>query len=141
VKAFAWSDSSDPRSRPEAFAGVLRGVPLMTARTTRLDYQWYRPKIAALPLERWALEATSRVTLAPGRYTLRTISDDGIRVWVDGALVIDDWTPHESVVDAVPLAAGDHELRVQYYQVDGWTELRLDILRGAQRAGGSAGPH
>jgi hypothetical protein len=102
---------------------------------------WYRPTIAGVPQAKWALEATSAVTLSPGTYTLRTISDDAVRVWVDGKLAIDDWTPHESTVDAVPLAAGRHELRVEYYQVDGWTELRLDIVRGRQRASGSPGPH
>ena len=141
LRAFAWSDSTDPRTKPAAFADLLKGAPVMTVRARRLDYEWYRPKVAALPLERWALEATSRVTLAPGAYTLRTISDDGIRVWVDGRLAIDDWTPHESAVDVALLSGGSHELRVQYYQVDGWTELRLDIVRGNQRAGGSPGPH
>ena len=72
------------------------------------------------------------MTLGPGLYTLRTISDDAVRVWVDGKLVIDHWTPHESAIDAAPIAAGHHEIRVEYYQVDGWTEFRLDILRGAQ---------
>lgn len=141
LRAFAWADSADPRTKPAAFAALLAGTPLMNARASRLDYEWYRPKVAALPLERWALEATTRVELAAGRYTLRTISDDGIRVWVDGKLVIDDWTAHESAVDVAALSGGSHELRVEYYQVDGWTELRLDILRGAQRAGGSPGPH
>ena len=39
------------------------------------------------------------------------------------------------------VAAGRHELRVQYFQVDGWVELRLDIVRGVQRSTGSPGPH
>ena len=141
VKFFAWSDSSDPRSKSGAFASLLRGTPVATARTPRLDYMWYRPAMSTVPQSKWALEAISSIMLGPGTYTLRTISDDAIRVWVDGSLVIDDWTPHESVVDAVPLSAGRHELRVQYFQVDGWTELRLDIVRGIQRAGGSPGPH
>jgi hypothetical protein len=141
VKVFAWSDSTDPRGKADAFAALLRGAPVQTARSSRLDYMWYRPTIAGVPQAKWALEAASSVTLAPGTYTLRTISDDAVRVWVDGKMVIDDWTPHESVVDAVPITAGRHALRVQYYQVDGWTELRLDIVRGRERASGSPGPH
>ena len=141
VKFFAWGDSTDPRGKTGGFVALLRGAPVTTARASRLDYMWYRPTIAGVPQAKWALEATSAVTLSPGTYTLRTISDDAVRVWVDGKLAIDDWTPHESTVDAVPLAAGRHELRVEYYQVDGWTELRLDIVRGRQRASGSPGPH
>src|SRR5690348_18164858 len=46
--------------------------------------------------------------------------------------VITAWTPHESVVDHAVITGGHHRLRVQYYQVDGWTELRLDIVRGVE---------
>jgi parallel beta-helix repeat protein len=141
MRVFAWTDSTDPRGRADAFAELLRGAPLLTRDAPRLDLEWYRPQIQGVPDERWALEATSSVTLPNGRYTLRTISDDAVRVWVDGRLAIDDWTPHESVVDHSPLAAGRHEIRVQYYQVDGWVELRVDFVRGTEISTGTAGPH
>ena len=64
-----------------------------------------------------------------------------MRVWVDGALLIDNWTPHESAVDNAPLSGGTHQVRVLHYQADGWTELRVDFVRGAQRSRGSPGPH
>jgi hypothetical protein len=57
------------------------------------------------------------------------LSDDGVRVWVDGALMIDDWKPHESALDAATLSGGHHDLRVQYYQAGGSYELRLDIVK------------
>ena len=87
------------------------------------------------------MEATATVSLPAGEYTLRAISDDAVRVWVDGRLAIDDWAPHESVVDGAALTGGRHELRADYYQVDGWVELRLDIVRGIETSRGTAGPH
>jgi hypothetical protein len=129
ARFFTWTDSARVFDTP------------ISATATRLDFEWYRPTLAGLPLAHWSLDATGTVTLAPGTYTLRTISDDAIRVWVDGALVIDHWTPHESMVDVAPLTGGRHELRVAYYQVDGWTELRVDIVRGVERSTGSPGPH
>ena len=104
---------------------------------------WYRPPAAYafLPQSHWSLKATGTVTLEPGTYSLRTISDDAVRVWIDGALAIDDWTPHESQVDYAPLSAGTHELRVEYRQLDGWVELRVDVIRGSARSPGSPGPH
>jgi parallel beta-helix repeat protein len=109
----------------------------------RLDLMWYRPPTgyAFLPRENWSLQARGSVDLGPGTYSVRTISDDAVRVWVDGVLAIDDWTPHESQVDYAPLSAGKHDLRVEYRQVDGWTELRVDIIRGSNRSAGSPGPH
>jgi len=142
VRFFTWRDSTtDPQRSSDAFAGVLRGTPVLTRQGARLDYMWYRPTLSGVPQERVAIVATGAVTLTAGRYTLRTISDDGVRVWVDGRMVIDSWVPHESKVDAAALGEGHHDIRVEYYQLQGWTELRLDIVRGVQRSEGSPGPH
>jgi parallel beta-helix repeat protein len=142
VRFFTWRDSTgDPPRNPQAFAALLGGTPTFTRQPPRLDYMWYRPTIPGIPQERFAIAATGTVTLVSGQHTLRTISDDGVRVWVDGRLVIDSWTPHESKVDSAPLGSGRHDIRVEYYQLQGWTELRLDIVRGAQRSDGSPGPH
>ena len=141
VRFVTWADSTSPTGQPDAFARLFQRPLLLTLTVPRLDWLWFRPTIAELPRERWALEATGTVTLPAGRYSLRTISDDGVRVWVNGRLVIDNWTGHDSAVDHAPLAGGRHRLRVQYYQKDGWTELRLDIVRGRTRSAGSPGPH
>jgi hypothetical protein len=141
TRFFKWSDSTgDPRKTPDAVTALTRSAPILTAQLQRLDYEGYRA-IPNLPRENFALEATGSVDLAPGEYTLRTLSDDGVRVWIDGALVIDDWKPHETALDFTPIAGGHHDLRVQYYQGDGWYELRLDIVRGHDRSSGSPGAH
>ncbi len=140
LKAWAWPDSLDPR-RDGTWPRLTATTPILQRTVPRLDYMWYRPTIRELPQARFAFEASGTVTLAPGEYTLRSLSDDGIRVWVDGRLVIDNWDLHGTEIDYAALAGGRHELRVQYFQVDGWMELRLDILRGTQRSTGSPGPH
>ncbi|UCF40675.1 MAG: right-handed parallel beta-helix repeat-containing protein [Gemmatimonadota bacterium] len=128
-----WSDSTHPVDQPEAFARLLGSAPHVTYELPRLDWQWYRPTVEGLPRERWAMHATSEIELAPGTYTLRTISDDAIRVWVDDALVIDHWEPHGSEIASASLKGGHHTLRVEYYQDGGWTELRLEILAPVRR--------
>ena len=137
ARLFAWSDSTDPRSQPDAFAALLRGAPLATLCLSRLDVEGYGRLIPGVPAERFALEATGTVALTPGTYTLRTISDDAMRVWVDGTLKIDQWKPHESALGFATIAGGRHDLRVLYYQIDGWQELRLQIVRGVDRSPGT----
>ena len=129
ARFFGWNDSTDVRQDSLAFAAARQAKLLFERELPRLDFEWYRPQVAGLPLERWALEATGEVDLPAGSYQVRTISDDGIRLWVDGRLVIDRWTVHESAVDVSPLPGGKHSLRVQYFQSDGWTELRVEVLR------------
>jgi hypothetical protein len=141
TKFYKWTDStSDPRKNPNAMTSLAQSPPILTAQLSRLDYEGYRA-IPDLPRENFALEAAGSVDLAPGEYTLRTTSDDGVRVWVDSVLVIDNWAPHESALDFATLQGGHHNLRVQYYQGDGWYEFRLDIVRGHDRSPGSPGAH
>ena len=136
VRFFTWTDSWN------YFEHVLEdsiSVPPLP----RLDYLWYRPPppFRGLPQRNWSLRATGTVTLPRGTYSLRTISDDAVRVWVDSVLAIDNWTAHESEVNYAPLTPGTHNLRVEYRQVDGWVELRVEIIRGSARNFGSPGPH
>src|SRR5258705_3230794 len=104
----------------------------------RLDFMWSRPPAAYkdLPQSHWSLEATGTVMLPPGTYSLRTISDDAVRVWIDGTLAIDAWMAHESRVDYAPLTAGEHDLRVEYRQVDGLGEVQLGHICRARREAG-----
>ena len=54
----------------------------------------------------------------PGTYSLQAIADDGIRVYVDGALVIDEW--HASAGGETYKAdlalSGEHKISVLYYE-------------------------
>ena len=128
TRFFTWKDSTEVAQGPEVFSRMA-ATPLLTRELSRLDFQWYRPRMPELPIERWGLEGTATVALPAGSYRIRTISDDGIRVWVDGKPVIERWSTHESTVDEAPLTGGRHDLKVQYYQNGGWTELRVEIVK------------
>ncbi len=127
---YAWTEASDPIAAPGAFRKVLDGPPVLAERARRLDYINGRALRDGLPADGVALVAEGRVTLpSSGAYELVAISDDGIRVWVDGTLVIDRWDVHESTVDRAPLSGGVHTIKVEYFEATGWAELRLDFVR------------
>lgn len=101
-----------------------------TMDTTRLDLTWYRPPRQEIPQAGVRTTARGTVTLAPGRYLLRTIADDAVWVAIDGRVVLEDPEPGESRVKEVEFTAtGRHDILVQHWQRDGWYELRLDIGR------------
>jgi di/tricarboxylate transporter len=107
----------------ESLGRVSRGERIVAAVFLLAALGWtLRPL-----LERWALRAEGAVDLPPGEYRIQVISDDAVRVWVDGRLAIDAWEPHESRVDEARVFGGRHDLAVEYYQVDGWVELSIDI--------------
>ncbi len=100
-----------------------------TEKVDRLDYLSSRALAEGMPNDNVALIAEAVAELPQGRFTLRTISDDGVRVYVDDKLVIDRWDVHESVVDEAPIAGGRRKLRVEYFERTGWAELRVEIVK------------
>ena len=66
---------------------------------------------------------------ASGNYTFTTESNDGVRVWVNNQLVIDNWTDHATVTNtsaAVPLVMNtNYDVRVEFYDHTGPAVARL----------------
>jgi hypothetical protein len=63
-----------------------------------------------------------------GEYTLITASNDGVRVWLNGDLVIDNWTEHSLMEDRAPvvLPAGQPvPLKVEFFYAGGQMAMQL----------------
>jgi nitrous oxidase accessory protein NosD len=133
---WTWTEAQDPLTEPAAFAARLTQAPTMTADAARFDLISGRVMVEGLPADRIALKAEGTVNLPGGAYELVTISDDGLRVWIDDRLVIDRWDIHGSTVDRVPLAAGRHRIRLEYFESSGWAELKVRVRRVAAGGGG-----
>lgn len=122
-------DSSSSKTPVPDLALLSAQKPVLEITADRIDYLSGRAIADGLPNDHLAMIGEGVVDLPKGRFVLRTISDDGVRVWVDGKLVIDRWDVHESIVDEVPIAGGRHALRVEYFEHVGWAELRLEIVK------------
>jgi hypothetical protein len=69
---------------------------------------------------------------ASGTYRLTTVSDDGVRLWLDGKLVIENWGDHGPSEDhaTIDLTAGRLvDLKIEYYQGGGGAVARLRWTR------------
>ncbi len=65
---------------------------------------------------------------ANGVYTISTLSDDGVRVFLGGRLLIDNWTDHGEAEDAASIfleAGKQYEITVLYYENGGGATMRL----------------
>jgi glucose/arabinose dehydrogenase len=61
-------------------------------------------------------------------YTFYTISDDGIRVWVNGQQIINNWTDHPRTENSgtISLQAGQkYTIKVEFYENGGLAEAQL----------------
>ena len=85
---------------------------------------------AALPSDRFATIAHATILFPEGTWRLRTLSDDGIRVHLNGDVVIDDWTWHAPTAHAHTFTLSEAQpvhLRVEHFELDGYAVLTLDI--------------
>ena len=89
------------------------------------------PLPAGLALDHVALVATTQVRLDTGTYRFVTVSDDGIRLMLDGREIISRWNHHGPTPDEAALAVtgGLHTLEIQYCQEDGAAALRVSWTR------------
>ena len=63
-----------------------------------------------------------------GLHTFYVRSDDGARLWVNGVLVVDDWTDHASRVSqgTIQLQGGKrYTIRLEYHETTGAAGVRL----------------
>jgi hypothetical protein len=128
VNFWKFDAASDPLKQPKGFAALLKTPPARTEQLTRLAYanaRAFGPDYSA----QTAVTATGSVTLPPGVYDLVVTSDDGIRVWLDGKLVLEDWTIHGPKDDRVPIDGGSHQLRLEYFQNTGAAALQVRIVK------------
>ena len=103
-----------------------QGAATGSSRSTQLTL----PTTALVPSSNFSVRWTGQL-LAPvsGGYVLQTRSDEGVRVWLNGRLVIDNWTAHQLAADfsaSVQLVAGQrYDLKVEYFQLSGPASVRL----------------
>jgi outer membrane protein OmpA-like peptidoglycan-associated protein len=105
----------------EYYRGANFDQLVLSRRDTIIDFDWnFRSPGPGLPNEHFSVRWTGWL-LAPatGRFLLHARVDDGMRVWVDEELVLDEWRPQvvSDFTATVTLKQGTaHRLRVEYFQ-------------------------
>lgn len=80
--------------------------------------------------DRFGMIAETEIALPVGKWKLSTLSDDGIRVFVNGEVVIERWDIHGPTPDEVVFEVGGEEatrIRVEYFEHSGYATLGLDL--------------
>ncbi|MCA9280189.1 MAG: right-handed parallel beta-helix repeat-containing protein [Phycisphaeraceae bacterium] len=85
----------------------------------------------------FGIVAETTAHLSPGTWSVETVSDDGIRVHADGAIIIENWTHHAPehdnatiTVDPVEHPNGkDVTFRVEYFEIMGHAVLKVDVKK------------
>lgn len=99
---------------------ALSGSPVYVRYDPAINFNWGETLLPApgVPHDYFSVRWDSWQNLpVSADYTITATSDDGVRVWLDGALVIDGWSDHPPITYTATrsLAAGAHAVRVEYY--------------------------
>ena len=130
---FSWKDGPDPREALERWREIAK-QPIAKAKVGAWTDPWGRDAARrnAVGNDRFGLIArTSFEVEKGGKHRLAVTSDDGVRVLLDGKVAFEDWTwhaPKRGEVE-VDLAAGEHALELEYFQIDGATALAVELAK------------
>lgn len=103
----------------------LAGEPVHTSRDSQIDFDWGLGTPAPnVPNDNYSARWTRTISFSEGNYLFETTSDDGVRLYLDDQLIIDNWTDHGTTVDTTIkfIPAGEHEIRLEYYE-NGWDSV------------------
>ena len=112
--------------------GVLAGPPVLVRGDQNLSFDWaYGAPAAIVPFDDFSVRWTRAIYFPAGIYSFNVAVDDGVRLWIDGELIIDEWAElplrSRSVVHTFP-TADIHRFQLDYYealeraQIDFWWE-------------------
>jgi len=92
----------------------LSGEPAVRTTDRHLDHDWgLGAPHPGIDPDRFSARWAGTVELTGGRYRFTAVADDGIRVYVDGVLIIDEWYDHPrySFTSETELPSGATALR------------------------------
>jgi len=96
----------------------LEGQPAVVRTDEHVGFDWADgAPMPELPAEGFSVRWSRVVVFEQGNYVFYATMDDGMRVYVDGELLIDEWRDRSrrEVVVGRQMSAGNHALRVEYY--------------------------
>jgi parallel beta-helix repeat protein len=138
VRVFPWTQ--DPRTELEAwraeasdgiaFERASLDLPFANGGASELSGIPDAVRDARLPSDRFGTIAETTVTIPAGRWRLRTLSDDGVRVRLDERVVVERWdwhVPTEDVADFDVDAARVVRIAVEHFELDGYATLSLTL--------------
>lgn len=100
----------------------LQGPPVLVRNDVTISFDWgLGSPDPSLPADNFSARWSRSATFSAGTYRFYLRADDGVRLWVDGALLIDRWKEQSPTTYAanIYLAEGSHSLQLEYNELAG----------------------
>lgn len=118
----------------------LSGGADLVRNDSNIDFNWHGEAPAAgIGKDLFSVRWTGSIKPAYSeKYTFTASSDDGVRVWIGGKLIIDSWKKQSGVSreGSIQLTAGtSYDIKVEYYEEYGDANIRLLWKSASQKQG------
>ena len=129
------NNQCEGRAEAPTFTGeYYTGINFDTLVTTRndpdIDFDWLTSGPPGLPVDGYSVRWTGTIVPEYSEvYTLSMSSDDGARVFIDGQMIIDDWTIHAFTEQQASFhfeAGQSYEITVEYFENTGFARVLLE---------------
>lgn len=116
--------------RAEFYNDVNLGGPVAQSacyQTIAFTWGWDAPA-PGVNADYFSARFTNSIYLAAGQWRITVRADDGVRVYIDDVLVINDWriqAPTTDWQDVLIQTSGQHTFRVEYFENDQHAEVYL----------------
>jgi hypothetical protein len=107
---------------------TLSGSPVLSRCEAAINHDWGIDAPApGVNADGFSVRWTGSVDFAAATYQFSVTADDGVRVFVDGVLLIDQWHDQGPTTYTAPraLTAGAHTVRVEFYENGGGAMAKL----------------
>lgn len=138
VSWFNADSSLNPYTHYEAYKKLIAGKPSATGTFEHIRFNWWGKPVKEVAEDYFATVAETDIKLEKGNYELGITSDDGVKIFVDGTLVIDAWNPALFQQADLPhfrkelqLNAGKHHIRIEHYELTGFSCLTFSLKKKA----------
>ena len=128
----AWAQTPGTGLKADYFPTVnLSGAPSVSRIDATVNFQWNNTGVApGFPADRFSARWQGQIQVPVNTaYTFFTHSDDGVRLWVDGKLLINNWTSHSPIYDqSVPVTldpAKKYDIQIEYFENTGSSTIQL----------------
>lgn len=108
----------------------LSGSPTVIVSENTPNHDWgSSAPFNNMPADNFSVRWTSLQTLNAGTYRMTVRADDGVRVFVNGQLYINEWHSATGATYAadVTLPFGQHNFMIEYYEASGRAFIEFDL--------------
>lgn len=125
-----FTQGASASARGEYFNGIDLSGPSVERYDPAIDFDWqYGVPIAGISADNFSVRWTSQLTPpASVPYTICAVGDDGVRLWVNGELLVNDWidSAAKERCGVIALTGGQtYSLKLEYYERTGLASIKL----------------